>query len=398
MCRPNLKGHELMIQSQSLHICRCIAMVIAVTLLHGGDGRAQDLSVDQQKAISAIEKIGAKVTLKTVDGDVATEVFLSDSLCDDLDAAFALLPDLPCCHVVTAYWASVSDKELAHLAGLHDLEVLELSIAITGQSSEITDVGLFYLRDLPQLRTLSLAKTQITDAGLIQLRSLRRLEKLDISQTMVGNDGIAHLRQLESLKTLNLSGTNINDDGLIHVGKLRSLETLSLSATPVSGTGLPHLYGLERLTDCDLTATDITDVICSKLIGLKRLKSLSLSHTRITDDACSHLVRLPNLKSLELYWTFITDEGASKIRQASPQTKVDVRTRLPDEDVAAITQLLKTKHAFKGKILGMEVLESGDVEVMTGVIRGPLDGAGATFRLRKMKNKWKVVERGSWVS
>lgn len=373
-------------------------MVVAATFLQGGGGQAQDLSEDHREAISSIEKLGAKVTVKNADGEISTEVFLSDSLCENLGTAFALLPHLPSCRVVTAYWASVTDDEMEYLGELRDLEVLKLSDAFTGRSSEITDKGLRYLRHLTQLRTLSLANTRITNKGLVQFRNLRKLEEIDISKTIVGNDGVVHLSQLVSLKTLDLSNTRIDDAGLIHIGKLRLLETLYLSGTQVSGTKFDKLHRLERLVDCELNATPVTDLTCRKLTGLKQLKRLSLNDTRITDDACKQFVQLAHLETLALDWTFVTDEGAKKVRQALPQALIQIGTRLPDKDVAAITRLLKSKHDFKGEILGMNFYDSGDVEVTTGENVGFLSGQGLMFRLRKTNDRWKVVERWSWVS
>jgi hypothetical protein len=54
----------------------------------------------------------------------------------------------------------------------------------------------------------------------------------------------------------------------------------------------------------------------------------------------------------------------------------------------------------KDPILGIEIKQPGTIEVMTGVIRGPLDGEGSIFQFEKRKGKWthnKDVHKG-WVS
>jgi hypothetical protein len=46
--------------------------------------------------------------------------------------------------------------------------------------------------------------------------------------------------------------------------------------------------------------------------------------------------------------------------------------------------------------LDLPVLES--VEVRTGTVRGPLDGGGSIFVLRRSRGRWCIVETGIWVS
>jgi hypothetical protein len=39
-----------------------------------------------------------------------------------------------------------------------------------------------------------------------------------------------------------------------------------------------------------------------------------------------------------------------------------------------------------------------EFEVSTGIVRGPLDGGGKRYRLRKEGTVWKLTPSGSWVS
>ena len=50
------------------------------------------------------------------------------------------------------------------------------------------------------------------------------------------------------------------------------------------------------------------------------------------------------------------------------------------------------------KILHITPQRDGTVEVMTRVQRGPLDGRGQVFVLRRTAEGWKIIKRGSWVS
>ena len=375
-----------------------MSMLVLVAWVHAEVGVAQDLTNDQRTAISAIEQLGAKVTVKNSVGGVSTEVFLSDYLSSDIPKAVSLLPTLPKCRKLVTYWATITDHELAVIGKLDDLQTLNLSDSFTCRNSEISDEGIRYLSNLNQLRVLYLARTRITNDGLRHVRSLGELEEIDISNTAVGSSGMAHLRNLESITALNLDGTRVDDAGLIHIGKLHKLESLSLGGTQVSGTEIPQLNQLENLVDLNLDSTSITDLACVKIAKLKTLTRLSLNDTRVTDDAIGALTELTNLNQLALHWTFVTDDGNKIIKHALPKLEIQTGTRLPDRDVDAIKRLLKSNHEFEGEILGMETLQSGDVSVTTGKVSGPRSGDGVIFTLRKTKKTWKVVGRYFWVS
>ena len=89
------------------------------------------------------------------------------------------------------------DEGLAHLAGLRELEWLDLS------NNDVTDAGLVYLAELSQLEELNLAHNAISDAGLAQLAGLRRLKFLDLTNTQVTEEGIERL--LEALPELEVT-------------------------------------------------------------------------------------------------------------------------------------------------------------------------------------------------
>jgi hypothetical protein len=59
----------------------------------------------------------------------------------------------------------------------------------------VTDAGLKELKDLQQLRSLSLGDTQVTDAGLKELKGLKRLFLLYLANTRVTDAGVADLKK-----------------------------------------------------------------------------------------------------------------------------------------------------------------------------------------------------------
>lgn len=81
----------------------------------------------------------------------------------------------------------VSDKGLAHLAGMNNITRLHL------ENTGITDAGLDSLKGLTNLEYLNLYGTQVTDAGIQKLAGLKNLKKLFIWQTKATDAGAAKL-------------------------------------------------------------------------------------------------------------------------------------------------------------------------------------------------------------
>jgi hypothetical protein len=81
-------------------------------------------------------------------------------------------------------------------------------------TSDLTDAGLERLKDLTQLRGLSIFHTQITDAGLVHLQGLTQLRELSLNGTQITDAGLEHLQGLTHLQELWLRGSKITDAGM----------------------------------------------------------------------------------------------------------------------------------------------------------------------------------------
>lgn len=64
--------------------------------------------------------------------------------------------------------------------------------------------------------------------------------------------------------------------------------------------------------------------------------------------------------------------------------------------IVAVINSLSTIH--DKRILSIEVTTPSTVEVLTGEVRGPLDGGGTIIRLKFESGVWKVFGITSWVS
>jgi hypothetical protein len=83
----------------------------------------------------------------------------------------------------------------------------------TESSVEIDDSLLKCIRNVPDLKQLSLSRTNIGDPGVVHIASLTDLETLDISGTDVSDASIPLFKRMRKLKELRLFSTQITDKG-----------------------------------------------------------------------------------------------------------------------------------------------------------------------------------------
>ncbi|MGH7136132.1 MAG: protein kinase domain-containing protein, partial [Pirellulales bacterium] len=157
---------------------------------------------------------------------------------------------------------NISDDDLAELAGIPNLEALDL------EGTPITDAGLVHLSRLSHLQRLDLSGTSVTDAGLALLTSIGGLRRLFLAETAITDAGMPHLAHFTHLNRLSLSGTKMSDAGLIHLAKLRQLASLDLSYTRVSDKSLNYLRHLSALEEIDLSGTRFSSAGVRALVRL----------------------------------------------------------------------------------------------------------------------------------
>ena len=119
-----------------------------------------------------------------------------------------------------------SDEALSHLRGMTGLEVLHAD-----NSRRVSDRGVQALRELINLKELSLNRTNVGDNGLAALQGLGKLESLDLGGTKISDHGLFFVRGLVKLKRINLEGTSFSDRGLVWLKRLKALEHLERGRT-----------------------------------------------------------------------------------------------------------------------------------------------------------------------
>ena len=205
----------------------------------------------------------------------------------------------------------ISDADLAQLEGLTGLESLFLS------STQVTDAGLAHLAGLVNLKQLWLNSTQITGPGLVHLKGMTKLEGLLLDGSKLRD--LDSLPPLPALKDLRLGETSVGDAHLAALTRLPSLNSLTLRGTGITDAGLVHLVGLNgSLRTLFLGQTQITDASAPTLLRLDKLEILNLDETKVTDATTDQLGQLTSLRSLRVNKTGVTDAGLARLKKALP--------------------------------------------------------------------------------
>lgn len=138
------------------------------------------------------------------------------------------------------------------------------------------------LRQLPNLRQLSLRVENVTDADLVQIAKCRRLRELDLLWlSNVTSRGLQKLRHLRMLQQLNLTNCkNLTDEALqVILPNLKFLRALSLA-------------------HCTLVGDDGLLAIASNSLQLRYLVLFQLQ--LVTSEGITSLVTLNELEVLEV--------------------------------------------------------------------------------------------------
>ncbi len=132
----------------------------------------------------------------------------------------------------------------------------------------------------------------VTPRGLAQLAGLQDLEYLDLRDTVITDQHLEQLGRFQHLKDLRLgahsddspaAGSRITDQGISHLKHLTRLDTLFLDYLPITDEGVAHLTSLTNLRDLSLRRTRGTDKGL-KLLESLRLEPLALSPTEVTQQ------------------------------------------------------------------------------------------------------------------
>ncbi len=193
--------------------------------------------------------------------------------------------------------------------------------------------------------------------SLEPLKNLSNLKELSVSSSKIENYDLTPLKNLINLEVLNLSGNKIKD--LRPLSKLKKLKRLN-----ISNSKLDNLIGLENLTnltDLDLSNNNLSSLNeiseFTKLEYLKignnnitnidflsnnrRLREVSMSNNRIREISC-----LSNCVSLqELYFSNNLVEDISSIQNLRCLIYVNgTKNQISEEKIKNFRMKLKSSH------------------------------------------------------
>lgn len=108
------------------------------------------------------------------------------------------------------------------------------TVAQTIPPNTVDDETLMALQPYGHLFTkISLPGSEITDDGLFALRQMSSLQALYLPKTCLKGQGLAYLAELPQLKIINLSYSFLSDEGVLHLLELPALEKVYLFGTSI---------------------------------------------------------------------------------------------------------------------------------------------------------------------
>ena len=134
--------------------------------------------------------------------------------------------------------AAISDKGLAELKGLTNLQSLYLN-----RATKITNAALKEIKQFKNLQDLNLGFTgyQPDTAGNAGTLHKPWFGRADPSKLGVTDAGMKELKEFKTLQTLNLAYTKVTAAGLRDLKELRNLRTVELFVTQIKPAELKEL-------------------------------------------------------------------------------------------------------------------------------------------------------------
>ncbi len=193
-----------------------------------------------------------------------------------------------------AYWMrEITDEGIAYFKNLPNLKKLQIL------SSKVTDDGLLCLQACPNIDYLALPRG-ISDTGLTNLSRFSRLKYLGASNGSYSDKGIAELTKCKLLEHLIINSSGLTDESLRYVSQLKKLESLFIKGEVISDEGIKYIAKLTYLKELNVTSDQLTNKAIEELAPLHSLTSLSIEGNAISVSGLKYLNNLKNLKILNI--------------------------------------------------------------------------------------------------
>ncbi|MBN2588988.1 MAG: sigma-70 family RNA polymerase sigma factor [Sedimentisphaerales bacterium] len=270
----------------------------------------------------------------------------------------------------------VTDEGLKVLSELPNLNYLMLS-------GNFTNNAPLYLKDVSSLRAIKIDSEQFDDSGMKNLARLTQLESIDVYwNNRITDEGVKYLKNLPNLKTFSTLRGKLSDEGLSHLQECKNIESLFLPDS-FSDEGLSYLGRMSKLKHLDRVGGTYTDKGVAELAKCKRLESLVINSRNVTDESLRYISELKNLESLSVIKPDISDEGIKYIAKLTNLKQLNISgkrlTNKAIEELAPLKSLielaiggdaisvsgLKHLNNFKNlKYLNMQGIKQDNSEIM----------------------------------
>jgi hypothetical protein len=160
--------------------------------------------------------------------------------------------------------AGVSDTIAVAAAVVTDADLRKLDAALNLRqllldNTSVTDEGVAYLTQLPNLYHLRMRGARLTDRGMESLAKIRSLRFLNIPQAAFTDQGLKELLRVSDLQQLRFSSPHVTDEGMKYIGQMKSLRFLHLIAVPITDAGLEEITKLSQLESLYLDEINVSD-------------------------------------------------------------------------------------------------------------------------------------------
>lgn len=178
---------------------------------------------------------------------------------------------------------------------------LPTAARVVAKFESATDLTLSNLKKAPQIGAIDVFDaTRCTDKGFAALKDLPNLRKLTLGKSEMSGPRTVAIGQLKELRVLFLRDSGLTDAELGSLKKLALLESLDISDNPqVTDKGMSSVKALERLQVLYLGKTGITDKGLMELKPLEALHTLNVVGTKVTAEAAEAFPDdMPNLRAV----------------------------------------------------------------------------------------------------
>ncbi len=194
---------------------------------------------------------------------------------------------------------------------------------IKREKKELPDDFLARLAALPEILSLGLENTIIAEPDWRNISKFPKLQYVLLGHSNITDDGVKYLSQLPELDTLSMGNTReITDAAIPHISKMPKLTNLKLGSTNITDQGLRKLAPVSKLDILELPNLKVTSVGVESLKNIPSLKIVTLDWTNVDDQALDFLAVLPNLQVLQLSRTQVTAAGMQRFREQHPNCAV----------------------------------------------------------------------------